>query len=130
MATIDAHSQPMPLKDLLAHPIASTPLSDEVARILTERYGPAANPDDMVTLSCDDTPTLVEVARNSDAIVLTINAAARVGPLRSRDAGQSRRGAGALDRPRAGRRVARGVRASRPAARRDVPASAEKGRRC
>lgn len=68
---------PVPFEDLLAYPIASTPLSDEVARILTERYGPAANPDDMVTLRCDDTPTLVEVARSSDAIVLTINAAAR-----------------------------------------------------
>jgi hypothetical protein len=31
----------------------------------------------MVTLRCDDTPTLVEVARHSDAIVLTINAAGR-----------------------------------------------------
>ena len=68
---------PVPFQDLLAYPIASTPLSDEVARILTERYGPAANPDDMVTLRCDDTPTLVDVARNSDAIVLTINAAGR-----------------------------------------------------
>ena len=50
---------------------------DEVARILTERYGPAANPDDMVSLRCDDTQTLVDVARDCDAIVLTINAAGR-----------------------------------------------------
>lgn len=60
---------------MLAYPVASTPLSDEVARILTERFGPHANPDDMVTLRCDDIQTLIEVARESDAIVLTLNAA-------------------------------------------------------
>ena len=65
----------VPFHELLAYPMASTPLSDEVARILTERYGPQANPDDMLTLRCDDTHSLVEVARQSDAIVLTINAA-------------------------------------------------------
>ncbi|NIC42884.1 LysR family transcriptional regulator [Aquabacterium sp. A08] len=68
---------PVPFEDLRAYPIASTPLSDEVARLLTERFGPAANPDDLVTLRCDDTPTLVELARHSDAIVLTIEAAGR-----------------------------------------------------
>ena len=62
-------------KDLLDYPIASTPLSDEVARILTERYGPIANPDEMVTLRTDDTASLVQVARHSDAVILTINAA-------------------------------------------------------
>lgn len=72
-----SRSGPLPFNDVLAYPIASTPLSDEVARILTERYGATANPDDMVTLRCDDTPTLVEVARQSDAVVLTINAAGR-----------------------------------------------------
>ncbi len=68
-------TEPVPFSALLAYPIASTPLSDEVARILTERYGPAANPDDLVTLRCDDTQTLVDVARRSHAIVLTIHAA-------------------------------------------------------
>jgi DNA-binding transcriptional LysR family regulator len=66
---------PVPFAELLAYPIASTPLSDEVARILTERYGSLANPDDMVTLRGDDTATLVQVARETDAIVLTIDAA-------------------------------------------------------
>lgn len=68
---------PIPFDELLNYPMASTPLSDEVARMLTERFGPKANPDDMISLRCDDTPTLVEVARNSDAIVLTIDAAGR-----------------------------------------------------
>jgi DNA-binding transcriptional LysR family regulator len=67
---------PVPFAALLAYPIASTPLSDEVARLLTERYGPLAIPDQMVTLRCDDTQTLVEVARHTDAVVLTIHAAA------------------------------------------------------
>lgn len=69
-------SGPVSLPDVLAYPVASTPLSDEVARILMARYGPAANPDDMVTLRCDETLTIVELARQSDAVVLTVNAVA------------------------------------------------------
>ena len=68
--------RPVTLQDLLSHPMASTPLSDEVARLLMARYGPQANPDDMVTLRCDETLSLVEVARSSDAVVLTVNAVA------------------------------------------------------
>ena len=49
---------------------------DEVARILIARYGPQANPDDMVTLRCDETLSIVEAARRSNAIVLTVNAVA------------------------------------------------------
>ena len=64
------------IADILKYPLASTQLSDEVARVLTERYGPEANPDDCVTLRSDETQTLVAVARNTDAVVLTINAAA------------------------------------------------------
>jgi DNA-binding transcriptional LysR family regulator len=71
---ISKHPGPIPFKKLLAYPIASTPLSDEVARMLTECYGAAANPDHMVTLRCDDTQTLVELAKHCDAVVLTINA--------------------------------------------------------
>lgn len=64
------------LADLTAYPVASTPLSDEVARILIARYGPQANPDDMVTLRCDETLSIVDVARRSNAIVLTVHAVA------------------------------------------------------
>lgn len=64
------------IEDVMDYPIASTPLSDEVARILIERYGPQANPDNMVTLRCDETLSIVEVARRSNAIVLTVNAVA------------------------------------------------------
>lgn len=62
--------------DLLQFPIASTPLSDEVARVLVERYGPKAHPDACVTLRCEELPSLVETARHSDAVLLAIHAAA------------------------------------------------------
>ena len=64
------------LDEVMDYPVASTPLSDEVARILIARYGPQANPDDMVTLRCDETLSIVEAARRSNAIVLTVNAVA------------------------------------------------------
>lgn len=63
------------LEDLKAFPVASTPLSDEVARMLMATYGPQANPDDLVTLRSDETSHIVDVARQSDAVVLSIVAA-------------------------------------------------------
>ncbi len=62
--------------DLLRFPIASTPLSDEVARVLVQRYGPRAHPTSCVTLCCEEVPSLVDVARRSDAVLLAIRAAA------------------------------------------------------
>ena len=62
--------------DLLPYPLASTPLSDEVARVLVERYGPRAHPDLCVTLRCEEIPSLVEVTRRSDTVLLAIRAAA------------------------------------------------------
>jgi DNA-binding transcriptional LysR family regulator len=62
--------------DLLRYPIASTPLSDEVARLLVERYGARAHPAECVTLRCDEIPSLVDVVRHSDAVLLAIRAAA------------------------------------------------------
>lgn len=58
------------------YPIASTPLSDEVARILIARYGPQAHPEMCVTLRCQEVASLVEVAEHSDAVLLAIRAAA------------------------------------------------------
>ncbi len=57
-------------------PIAATPLSDEVARTMVERYGPAAHPSDCVTLRCEEIPSLVEVVRHSDAVLIAIRTAA------------------------------------------------------
>ncbi len=57
-------------------PMASTPLSDEVARTMVERYGPAAHPSECVTLRCEEIPSLVEVVRHSDAVLIAIRSAA------------------------------------------------------
>lgn len=63
-------------RDLLAYPIASTPLSDETARLLVEYYGEQAHPDVMVSLESDEISTLVEVAQTSDAILVAVRAVA------------------------------------------------------
>lgn len=64
------------LSQLNQYPLASTPLSDEVARWLVERYGPQAHPDAWVSLRCDEISHLAEVARQSDTVVLAVRAAA------------------------------------------------------
>lgn len=64
------------IADVRRFPIASTPLSDEVARILVEHYGPQAHPEECVTLRCEEIASLVEVARKSDAVLLAIRASA------------------------------------------------------
>ena len=61
---------------LRQYPIASTPLSDEVARAMVERYGPQAHPSECVTLRCEEIASLVEVVRKSDAILVAIRSAA------------------------------------------------------
>lgn len=64
--------RPASLREVLTYPIASTPLSEEVARYLVTCYGPEANPDDMVTLRCDETLSLVQAARQSNVVLLTV----------------------------------------------------------
>lgn len=60
---------------LLDYPIASVPLSDEVARVLVERYGPQAHPQRMVTLHCEELPSLVALTRTTDTVLIAIRAA-------------------------------------------------------
>lgn len=67
------------LADVLRYPVASTPLSDEVARLLVDQFGPQANPSEMVTLRCDDVASLVQTATRTDAIFLGVLATARSG---------------------------------------------------
>ncbi len=71
-----ARGRGLSFAELAPYPIASTPLSDEVARIMVERYGPMANPSECVTLRCEEISSLVEVARRSDAVLLAIRHAA------------------------------------------------------
>ena len=62
--------------DVQRYPVASTPLSNEVARALVEAYGPQAHPSACVTVQCEEVASLVDVARRSDAVLLAIRAAA------------------------------------------------------
>ncbi len=72
------------LEEVLAHPVATTPLSDEVARLLVEQYGPRADPNAMATLRCEDVGSLVEAVARTQAVFLGIVAAAREGITRRR----------------------------------------------
>lgn len=71
------HPQAVPFGSLLEYPMACTPLSDEVARILVARYGPAADPARMTTLQCEEIASLIDTVRQTDAIYLGILGAAR-----------------------------------------------------
>ncbi len=61
-------------EQLGAYPIASTPLSDGVARALVECYGPQAHPDRCLTLRCEELPSLVDLARRTDTVLFAIRA--------------------------------------------------------
>ena len=71
-----AKKSSVPFAMLKDYPVASTPLSDEVARTLTERFGPQAHPDQLVNLRSEEISSLLDVARMSDAVVLAIRASA------------------------------------------------------
>lgn len=58
-----------------AFPIASTQLSDELARILVERYGEEAHPQTLVRLTSDEITHLQEMALQTDTVVLAVEAA-------------------------------------------------------
>ena len=60
------------LEALLAYPVASTPLSAEVARILVTRYGPRADPEALTTLQCEEIASLIDTVRQTDAVYLGI----------------------------------------------------------
>ena len=64
------------IQQLLNYPVASTPLSDELARVLVERYGARAHPETMVRLTSDEISHLIEVTHRTDMLLLAIRAAA------------------------------------------------------
>ncbi len=68
---------PVPFERLLAYPIASIPLSEEVSRIMVAHYGPEANPVQATTLQCEEIASLIDTVRQTDAVYLGIVAAAR-----------------------------------------------------
>lgn len=71
-----ARRKKVEMAQLQAFPMASTPLSDEVARMLVEQYGESAHPQEMVTLCSDEIAHLIEVVLQSDALLLAVRACA------------------------------------------------------
>ena len=67
----------VPFEAMLEYPVASIPLSAEVARMRVSRYGPQANPNELVSLQCEEIPSLLEAVRQTDAVYLGILGAAR-----------------------------------------------------
>jgi DNA-binding transcriptional LysR family regulator len=67
------------ISQVLAFPVASTPLSDEVARIMVNHYGAQADPAQMTTLQCEDVGSLIDTVEHSKAVFLGVAAAARDG---------------------------------------------------
>lgn len=61
---------------LRAYPLAGIPLSAEVAGALVALYGSAAHPEQALSVRGEDIASLVDVAQRSDAILLSIRAAA------------------------------------------------------
>lgn len=70
---------PVSFDALLRYPLASIPLSTEVAHLLVTHFGPQADPQHAVSLRCDDITSLIATVAASDAIYLGILAPARVG---------------------------------------------------
>ncbi len=79
-----AGNKTVSLEQVLQYPVACTPLSDEVARLLVDQYGPAANPAEMVALRCDDVTSLVQTVEQTDAVYLGVLAATREGLKKGR----------------------------------------------
>jgi DNA-binding transcriptional LysR family regulator len=63
-------------EELRAYPMAGIPLSAEVASALVTLYGSAAHPEQALSVRGEDIVSLVEVVQRSDAVLLSIRAAA------------------------------------------------------
>lgn len=65
------------LAALRQYPVASTPLSDELARLLVEQLGPDAHPARLVTLDSEDITSLLDLVEATDTVFFGIFACAR-----------------------------------------------------
>jgi DNA-binding transcriptional LysR family regulator len=63
--------------EIARYPVLSTMLSDEVARVLIERFGPVAYPARLLRASSDSVTALIEAVLTTDAIFLGVLATAR-----------------------------------------------------
>ena len=79
---LSRYPQGVPFEALLSYPVASIPLSEEVARILVARYGAKADPAELTTLQCEEIASLLQAVRQTDAVYLGILGAAREELLR------------------------------------------------
>jgi DNA-binding transcriptional LysR family regulator len=62
---------------ILAYPVACTTLSAQMVRQTVEVLGPAATPEEMVTIHCDDLHTLRSIALNTNALLFGVLAISR-----------------------------------------------------
>jgi len=60
------------IEDLRKYPIASTALSEDTEKTIIDRYGKDANLDNLVNIKCSEISSLVEVAQQSNTVLLAI----------------------------------------------------------
>ncbi|MEA9569067.1 LysR family transcriptional regulator [Polynucleobacter sp. AP-Nickl1-40-C4] len=60
------------IDDLRKYPIASTALSEDTEKTIIDRYGKDANLDNLVNIKCSEISSLVEVAQQSNTVLLAI----------------------------------------------------------
>ncbi|WP_179401076.1 LysR family transcriptional regulator [Burkholderia guangdongensis] len=65
------------LDQMRRYPIVSTALSEMAARMMRERFGPDGDPQQLITLRCEEILSCLDVTQASDAIFLGIVAPAR-----------------------------------------------------
>ena len=71
-----AKSNTVTINDIKKYPIASSPLSSEIDRILMEKYGNKANLKNLINLKCNEISSLIDICRETDTIALAIRKAA------------------------------------------------------
>ncbi len=64
---------------VLGYPVATTPLAGEVAGALVECYGPAAHPDRMAAIRCENIDSLIATIEDTDAVYFGVIGAASAG---------------------------------------------------
>jgi DNA-binding transcriptional LysR family regulator len=64
------------IEDIKKYPIASTALSEETEKTIIERYGKEANLDNLVNIKCSEISSLINVAQQSNTVLLAIRNAA------------------------------------------------------
>ncbi len=69
----------IPAEALFAYPIASTGISEQMARAMVERFGVDAHPERLVTLCCESIASLYEVVGATDAVYMGVLSRTRAG---------------------------------------------------